>query len=123
MENKKNLDEFLKKQMSVDNLDANEPDLALVNNARKKVMDRKKPEEPKETFFSFLGNLLNLQIKLYQGGLAALLIALGVFYFSGKPKKVENNFVADYHGDRDTVRSYSVKATMFLVKNFSSQIN
>jgi len=123
MKNNKNLDEFLKNQMSSYNLEFNEPDLSLVNEARKKVMSRKKIAPSNRNLFAFLGKFFNLQIKLYQGGLAALVIALGVFYFNGKPTKSENNFVAEYSNDKDTSRSYSVKATMFLVKNFSSQIN
>ncbi len=39
MENNKNLDEFLKKQMSSDNLEVNEPELSLVNEARKKSIE------------------------------------------------------------------------------------
>jgi hypothetical protein len=123
MENNKNLDEFLKKQMSSDNLEVNEPELSLVNEARKKVLSRKKTTSSNGNLFSFLSKIFNLQIKLYQGGLAALVIALGVFYLNGKPTKSDSNFVAQYSNDKDTSRSYSVKATMFLIKNFSSQIN
>jgi hypothetical protein len=123
MENNKNLDEFLRKQMSSDNLDLKDPNLSLVNEARKKVMNRKNVAKTNGNLFSFLTTLFNLEIKLYQGGLASVLIALGVFYFTDKPSKTENNYVAEYSSNKDTSRSYSVKATMFLVKNFSSQIN
>ncbi len=89
----------------------------------KKVLSRKKTTSSNGNLFSFLSKIFNLQIKLYQGGLAALVIALGVFYLNGKPTKSDSNFVAQYSNDKDTSRSYSVKATMFLIKNFSSQIN
>lgn len=79
MEN--NLENFLKNKLSVDELNLETPDISLVNDAREKIKRRKKQVAEHESFYDRIFNFFHFQLKPYQAGIAALLIAAGIFYF------------------------------------------
>lgn len=123
MEEKNNLDDFLKDNMSLDNLQVNEPGLDLVSEARKKIMARKIAEKKNSSFWSFAGQLLNFRIKLYQGGLATMLVAGITFYMVGNECDNSSKSSNERVAEADTLNCSSAKANMFLLRNFSSHIN
>jgi len=79
MEN--NTENFLKNKLSIDDLNIESPDISLVNEAREKIKLRKKQTTEKESFFDLAFRFLQLLLKPYQAGIAAVLIIAGVFYF------------------------------------------
>lgn len=107
MEN--NVKQFLKNKLSVDDLDMETPDISLVNEAREKIKTRKKHLHKKESFYDLVFNFFHFQLKPYQAGMAALLIAAGVFYFINKETEktgsslVSQNAAANYSISSSTV--------------------
>jgi hypothetical protein len=95
MEN--NLDKFLKEQLS---LGINEPHLELVSVARAKVGLRKLKAEEKSGFLFTLSGFFNLQIKLYQAGLATLVIAGYIYFFTKKEPQPTETVVTQYVTER-----------------------
>src|SRR5688572_27468739 len=79
MDNK--LDNFLKNKLSVDELDINVPELSLVNEARERIHERKRPDTVNEDFFDRILNYFNARLKPLQVGFAALLVIGSIFYF------------------------------------------
>ena len=61
MEN--NTEKFLKNKLSIDELDLDAPDISLVNEAREKILSRKKIIPEKENFFSFIYEYFGFEIK------------------------------------------------------------
>lgn len=76
MEN--NIENFLKHKLSVEDLHIEQPDISLVNEAREKIKQRKKPLPEKENFFDMV---LTFFAKPLQAGIASVLIIAGIFYF------------------------------------------
>lgn len=82
MEN--NINNFLKNKLSVDELNIEQPDISLVNDAREKIRSRKQPAIERENFFEQLIGLFQFQLKPYQAGIAAVLVIGTLFYFINK---------------------------------------
>ncbi len=117
-----NENEFLKQKMNIDELGIHAPDLSLVSEARKKVLTRKKLQNRNENLFSMLARILNFRIKLYQAGIATMLIGVGIFFIT---KKSDNNNETKtrQYAEVDSLKSSSVKDNILFVKNFTSKIN
>ena len=122
MKHDENTDRFLRDQMSVAHLDLQEPKLTLVQKARNKVLARKQfiPREKKAPFFMSL--FFQYEVKLYQVLLAGCCFIL-VFYFAGINEPINQKIHQSQLAPNDSLGRYSVKSTMFLVKNFSEQVN
>ncbi len=88
MEN--NTENFLKNKLSIDDLDLETPDISLVNEARGKIMRRKKQSSENEHFFSHVFNFFPFQLKPYQAGIVAILIIAAGFYFINSGTKNNN---------------------------------
>jgi hypothetical protein len=90
MENTKELEAFLQSKLSLDATDLKDPDLSLVNEARKKVMLRKKSVQKPWVFISALAFVFDLKIKFVQLGLATFIIAMCIFYINDQPGSCKN---------------------------------
>ena|ERR1700751_1019303 len=121
MENEMN--DFLKKKMSVDELKIDEPDPELVSAARQKILLRKKEKHKTESAFFTFSRFFTLQIKLYQAVLASIFIAVGVFYFTKDENVNKDNSRVIQYANADSLKSSSVKDNRFLVKNFVTIVN
>ena len=118
MENK-NLDSFLKSKMSLNELGISEPKADLVSAARKKIdLRRKKMEEPMD-LLAVISGFFNLQIKLYQAGLATLIIGGYIYYFTKTENIPTKTIVTQYVTDDSSVNSSTVLASIltFIVRN------
>lgn len=111
MEN--NLDHFLKNKLSVDHMDLEDPDISLVNTAREKIKFRRKPSPEKEGFYALIFNFFHFQLKPYQAGIAALLIATGIFYFvNTKTGNNESTLVSQNAATNYSISSSTVLASL-----------
>jgi len=104
MEN--NIDDFLKRKLTVNDLNLDQPDISLVNNARQRVLQRKKTRPETERFFDFI---LAFFAKPLHTGAAFVLIIASIFYFvnsqtgkSGYPL-ASQNATANYSISSSTV--------------------
>lgn len=121
MKNENNLDDLLRDQMRIETSGIEKPDQSLVAEARKKIAFRKKPKEKTGLLFH-LRTFFSLQIKLYQAGIASVVIAAGVFFVTRHDKTDSQREPLQY-ANTDTLKSSSVKQNIFLVKNFTEKIN
>jgi hypothetical protein len=80
MENKNELEKLFHQTMSLDELNINEPDISLVNEARKKILLRKQPLKKERTKFSFFDQLFMSKLKFYQVGFSVLLTCICLVY-------------------------------------------
>jgi hypothetical protein len=117
----KNINDFLRDKMSFEKMEIEEPRAELVNEARNKVSLRGKSSVVEKRSLGWLLGLLNFRIKLYQSGIATLLIAGMVFYFTEKGNPDVENTVPDTETDSTTCSS--LKANVDLVRTFSSYTN
>ena len=118
----KNINDFLKDKMSFEKMELSEPGDDLVNKARDLVRMRKKQEEKQSVANGWFMNLLNFRIKLYHSGIATLLIAGMVFYFTSMHLS-RGSEIRPEEEMSDSLNCSSMKANLFLVKNFSSEVN
>lgn len=111
MEN--NIEQFLKNKLSIDDLEMETPDISLVNEAREKIKARKKHHQRKESFYDMVFNFIHSQLKPYQAGMAALLIAAGVFYFINKEcEKTTGSLVSQNAATNYSISSSTVLASL-----------
>lgn len=111
MENQ-NLDDFLKSKMSLDELGISTPNADLVSAARRKVGLRRKKTEEGDGLWAFISGFFNLQIKLYQAGLATLIIAGYIYYFTKTESVPTQTIVTEYVTDHSSVNSSTVLASI-----------
>lgn len=110
---KNNIDNFMKNKLSVDNLNLETPDISLVNEARLKIMVRKKAAAEKESFYDLIFNFFHFQLKPYQAGIAALLIAAGIFYFiNNQTSKTESGLLSKNATTNYTISTSTVLASL-----------
>ena len=101
--------EFLKKKMSIEEMDIQEPDRALVDAARAMVM-RRKPviiEKTKKSYFDFF----KFELNVYQAGFAALLITFLTLYVS-RQKYANNAIYSDNKKQQSSINSSTVLASL-----------
>ena len=122
MENNQNIDGLLKYQMSVEYMEFDAPNFSLIKEAKEKVLARKKPIPSKGSISLLLNRIFSFEIKLYQAGLATLIIVLCVGYYFNETK-LHTEPLAEQNSKVNPENSYSVKSTRFLVENFSSEGN
>jgi hypothetical protein len=108
MEN--NTENFLKNKLSINELDLDTPDLSLVNEAREKILSRKKQNIQKVGFLTFIFSYFDFKVKAYQVGIAMLLIAGGIFYFTS----LENKTNTDAFVSRNAANNYSISSSTVL---------
>ncbi len=118
MDNNK-LDAFLKNKMSLNEMEIATPDAELITLARTKIALRKKRKEESKDFFMVISGIFNLQIKLYQAGLATLIIAGYIYYFTKSDNQTTQTVVTQYVTEHSSVNSSTVLATIltFIAKN------
>jgi hypothetical protein len=80
MENKNELEKLFRETMSVDELIISDPDIALVSEARKKILMRKQPLKKERTKFSFFDQLFSSKLKFYRVGFSILLTCICLVY-------------------------------------------
>ena len=103
-------EKFLKNKLSIDELGIETPDILLVNEAREKIMSRKKQAPEKENFFAFIYNYFGFKIKPYQVGLASLVIACGIFYFTNNVTDKDNGALVS----QNATNNYSISSSTVL---------
>ena len=122
MEN--NADNFLKNKLSPDELDLETPDISLVNEAREKILMRRKAIPEKENFFSFISAYFGFEIKSYQIGLATLLIACGIFYFTNNVnEKNDGTLISKNAANNYSISSSTVLASLTQYTNNKTATN
>lgn len=80
MENNNELDKFLSNKMSVDNLGVEAPDLSKMEEARKKILLRKKTVKEEKRFFFWMTEVIQSKLKFYQLGVSILLTCICLIY-------------------------------------------
>lgn len=80
MENKNDLEKLFRQSMSLNALNINEPDISLVNEARKKILMRKQTVKKERTIFSFFELFFFSKLKFYQVGFSVLLTCICLIY-------------------------------------------
>jgi len=136
MEN--NTENFLKSRMIVDEF--NTPDLSLVNEAREKIMARKKTISSAPGLFKSLRERFEFFFTPVPAGIAAILIIGGMFYFTNNetqktelaihPQNATNNYsisssstvlasLTQYTNNKTAAASSTVLSSImtFVVKN------
>ena len=114
MENNNELNNFLSDKMSVDELNLQAPDLALVFEARKKVMARKKAAGEINDFFSIIATFLNFKIKLNHAVFATIVTGSIILYVTqNKPGNKIENRSDDYVSNIASVRSSTVLSSIY----------
>lgn len=108
MEN--NTEKFLKNKLSIDELGLDTPDISLVNEAREKILSRKKLNPEKENFFSFVYEYFGFEIRSYQIGLATLLLACGIFYFTNNVNENNSGTIIS----QNATNNYSISSSTVL---------
>jgi hypothetical protein len=80
MENKNDLEKLFRQSMSLNELNINEPDISLVNEARKRILLRKQLVKKERTIFSFFELVFLSKLKFYQVGFSVLLTCICLIY-------------------------------------------
>ncbi len=106
MENNNELEKFLQNKLSLNELGINGPHPALVSEARKKIIARKKQAAKPENFFLLFKWLFNSRIV----GFSTLLIAGCFFYFSKEQSRNKNN----YYSSQNASGTHSVVSSTIL---------
>ncbi|MGZ3901494.1 MAG: hypothetical protein ACXVO9_10180 [Bacteroidia bacterium] len=112
METKNNMDEFLKKQMSVDESGINEPSLGLIRHAREKVMLKKERQLERADIFFLTAKFLNLHVKLSYVIMLTLCLGLGSLYFTKENVESNENITSPYIVNIASARSSTVLASI-----------
>ncbi|HWY09939.1 MAG TPA: hypothetical protein VN026_01380 [Bacteroidia bacterium] len=119
-----NTENFLKNKLSIDELDLEIPNISLVNEAREKIALRKKQIPAKENFFSFIYDYFGFEIKSYQIGLATLLIACGIFYFTNNVnEKNDSTLISKNAANNYSISSSTVLASLTQYTNNKTAAN
>ena len=109
MENKNELDNFLRDKLSIEELNLKVPQLSA--EARKKIIARKKPNRAEVgDLFSIVAAFLNLKIKLYHAVLATVIIGGTILFFT----KEDHNKNNEGHSDQYVSNVASVKSSTVL---------
>ena len=119
MENKNELDDFLKRNLQFDANEMPEPDPRIQKKLRKRV-ERNKTFKSNR-FMSALVQFLTMDIKLYHAGIAIAavsIIFLALRHTTETPAHFGHHIIV-----ADTNTGTSLKEEGFLVKNFSTTIN
>src|ERR1700741_2731226 len=123
MEPDKNIEALLRQEMSADKLNTEVPDILAMSEARKIILARKKTDlKKKGSFLSALLNFFNFRIRLYQGGFATRRGAIMVFGIVNE-NNMSNEKITETSAEPDSLECSSLKANIFLVRNFSSRVN
>ncbi len=123
MDNKEELNRLLRQSMQLKESEVPEPDESIRVALRAKVIARQQIQPRSLWLLYRLRDLMNVEIKLYQAGLA-----LGVFVFmmvwlpsaSSVQKSGEAELVAD---TIHPVYSSSAKQNKFLIRNYIVKVN
>ncbi|MDP3557478.1 MAG: hypothetical protein Q8T03_08890 [Bacteroidota bacterium] len=111
MENNKDLDEFLSNKMSLNELDLRVP--ILSEEARRKIIARKKPANEREDFFFLVAAFLNFKIKLYHAVIATIVIAGFILFLTREDKGNKNEaHSSEYVSNIASVRSSTVLSSI-----------
>lgn len=110
MENK--LEDFLKNKMSLDEMGMEEPNPSLVNEARNKIILRKKTATKKPGFFAMLSELFTPKLKLYYTGFASLLVIFGIIYLLKSENGKKDSYMNEYSNTKTSVNSSTVLASL-----------
>jgi len=106
-----NLNEFLKKKMSVDESGINAPSLELMRDARAKIVSRKE-QQPKRDVFFLTAMFLNLHVKLSYAVMLTLCVGLASFYFMKGNVESGENISSPYVVNIVSARSATVLSSI-----------
>ncbi len=114
MNDKKNLEQFLTENMSVNKLNMEVPYLAKLITARKQIAARKKPNADSQDFIALIASFLNLKIKLYHAIIASIIICLCLLYVSYDAKNQKNQTQSsEYVSNMASVRSSTILSSIY----------
>ena len=114
MNDKKNLEQFLTENMSVNKLNIEVPRLAKLMAARKQIAARKKPNAQSQDFIALIASFLNVKIKLYHAIVATIVICLCMLYVSRDDKNQKNQAQSsEYVSNIDSVRSSTILSSIY----------
>ena len=91
MENNNELNKFLSNKMSIDNLEFEAPDISKMEEARQKILLRKKPVKEEKELFLWLANMIKPRLKFYQLGVSVLLTGICLIYSLEIDENTKNN--------------------------------
>jgi hypothetical protein len=138
MEN--NSDNFLKNKLSIDEMELETPGLSLVQEAREKILARKKEAETKTSLLTGWRAQFGFLFNPFPVGVTAILIIGGIFYFTNNetqktelaihPENAANNYsisssstvlasLTQYTNNKTATASSTVLSSImtFVVKN------
>lgn len=104
------MDDILKKNLSVDTLNLETPDISLVTAARDKIKLRKKEIPAKVSFFDSILHLIRFELKTYQVGIASVLIIGALFYFINSKTEKESGVLVS----QGATSNYSISSSTVL---------
>jgi hypothetical protein len=114
MNDKKNLEQFLTENMSVNKLNIEVPRLAKLMAARKQIAARKKPNAQSQDFIALIASFLNVKIKLYHAIVATIVICLCMLYVSRDDKNQKNQAQSsEYVSNIASVRSSTILSSIY----------
>lgn len=114
MNDKKNLEQFLTENMSVNKLNIEVPRLAKLMAAIKQIAARKKPNAQSQDFIALIASFLNVKIKLYHAIIATIVICLCMLYVSRDDKNQKNQAQSnEYVSNIASVRSSTILSSIY----------
>jgi hypothetical protein len=117
MEN--NNDNFLKHKLSIDEMELGEPDLSLVQEAREKILARKKRPEVQNDLLAGWRSHFEFLFNPFPAGIAAILIIAGIFYFTNDQTQRTELAV----NPRNAAANYSISSSSTVLASLTQYTN
>ncbi len=109
MENNKAFEKLIRDSMSIDALEIKEPELSLVEEARKKILLRKKTQQKETRSFNWLIEVIQAKLKLYQVGVSVLLTFICFAYSLDTVENKSNVSVSgNYNNEMITAKNTTI---------------